>query len=552
MLRPILVFSSIVALSLGMVATASAQSPSQPEQVVAIDKAIEQNWADYEIRPSGIVDDGKWCRRVYLDIIGRIPSLEELNAFLDSRDRDKRRALVQTLLYDDKYTEEYARNWSTIWANVLIGRSGGTDRRSLTNRDGMLKYLRDSFALNKPYNQMVYELVAAEGSTKPGTENFNGAVNFLADKVNEENGVLATSSVSRVFLGQQVQCTQCHNHPFNQWKQQKFWEFNAFFRQTRALRRYVDGTRDIDHVELVNEDTAGEGGDPEDAMIFYELRNGLTKVAYPVFIDGQEISHSGFVSDSNRREELAKLMMGNEFMDKMFVNRMWAHFLGYGFTKPVDDLGPHNPASHPELLNYLGQQVRKHSYDPKQLIEWITMSKPYQLSAQMTTANEIDDPTLGEMPKFSHFYLRQMQAEELYQSLVTATGAGANGSYEKQEQERRKWLAQFVVAFGTDEGDEATTFNGSIPQALMMFNGDLIKKATAIDKGSFLGDIASDGDRLRAKLDNVFLTGVARRPTRMEQTMATKLLAARGGDEAAMLQDIWWALLNSNEFIMQH
>jgi len=550
------VSSFSLAACLLMVGTAShravAQSPAQVEQVVAINKAIEQNWADYEIRPSGEADDGKWCRRVYLDIIGRIPSLEELNAFLSDRNRNKRQALVQTLLYDDKYTEEYARNWSTIWANVLIGRSGGTDRRSLTNRDGMLKYLRDSFALNKPYNQMVYELVAAEGSTKPGTENFNGATNFLADKVNDENAVLATSSVSRVLLGQQVQCTQCHNHPFNQWKQQKFWEFNAFFRQSRALRRYVDGTRDIDHIELVNEDTAGEGGDPEDAMIFYELRNGLTKVAYPVFIDGQEISHSGFVSDSNRRQELAKLMLQSEFMDKMFVNRMWAHFLGYGFTKPIDDLGPHNPASHPDLLNYLGQEVRKHSYDPKQLIEWITLSKPYQLSAQMTSSNELDDPTLGEMPKFSHFYLRQMQAEELYQSLVTATGASAAGSYEKQEQERRKWLSQFVVAFGTDEGDEATTFNGSIPQALMMFNGDLIKQATATDKGSFLGKIASDDDRLRAKLDNVFLTGVARRPTRLEQTMANKLLMARGGKEAEMLQDIWWALLNSNEFIMQH
>ncbi|QDS92968.1 hypothetical protein FF011L_17230 [Roseimaritima multifibrata] len=548
MFRP-LIISSLLLL---MPAVVFAQTAAIPPQVAAINKAIEQTWTDYEIRPSPDADDAQWCRRVYLDVLGRIPSYEELTEFLGSRDRNKRRELVQTLLHDDKYTEEYARNWATIWTNVLIGRSGGTDRRSMTSRDGMQKYLRDSFAQNKSYNQMVYELVSATGSTKPGTENFNGAVNFLADKVNEEKGVLATSSVSRIFLGQQVQCTQCHNHPFNQWKQQKFWEFNAFFRQSRMLRRYVDGTRDIDHGELVNEDYAGEAGDPEDAMIFYELRNGLTKVAYPVFIDGGEIPASGFVSDVNRREELAKMMLDNEFLDKMFVNRMWGHFLGYGFTKPIDDLGPHNPSSHPELLQYLGEQVRQHSYDPKQLIEWITLSRPYQLSSQMTSNNELDDPTLGESPKFSHFYLRQMQAEDLYQSLLTASGASAKGSYEKQEQARRKWLSQFVVAFGTDEGDEATTFNGSIPQALMMFNGDLIKQATAIDKGSFLGDIRAEDERLRAKLDKLFLTGVARRPTRNEQTMATKLLAARGGDEAAMLQDMWWALLNSNEFIMQH
>lgn len=531
---------------------ASCAAQSNYEQVKVINQHIQQGWSDYEIRPAPEVDDAKWCRRVHLDIIGRIPTLDELNAFMSNRDRDKRQKLVQSLLYDDRYTEEYAQNWATIWANVLIGRSGGSERNSLTNRDGMLKYLRDSFAANKSYNEMVYDLVTAEGSTKPGTDNFNGATNFLADKVNAEQAVLATSSVSRLLLGQQVQCTQCHNHPFNQWKQQKFWEFNAFFRQTRALRRYVSGTRDVEHAELVNEDFAGEGGDPEDALIFYELRNGLTKVAYPVFIDGQEVSPSGFLSDVNRREELAKLMLESEFLDKMFVNRMWSQFLGYGFTKPIDDLGPHNPPSHPELLDYLGQQVRQHSYDPKLLIEWITLSKPYQLTAQMTTANEIDDPTMGETPKFSHFYLRQMQAEQLYQSLVAVTGAGAAGSYEKQEQERRGWLRQFVVAFGTDEGDEATTFNGSIPQALMMFNGDLIKKAIASEKGTFLGDIAANKNRANAKVDSLFLAGLARRATRSEQAIAAKLLMARGGDPAEMLQDVWWALLNSNEFIMQH
>ena len=130
-----------------------------------------------------------------------------------------------------------------------------------------------------------------------------------------------------------------------------FWEFNSFFRQTRSLRRFVDGTRDIDHAELIDQDFAGEANQADDALIFYELRNGLTKVAYPVFTDGTEIPKSGFVSDVNRREELARLMLDSEYLDKMVVNRMWSMFLGYGFTKPVDDLGPHNPASHPELLD---------------------------------------------------------------------------------------------------------------------------------------------------------------------------------------------------------
>jgi len=531
---------------------AAAEQDGVPPQVEVINDLIERQWKDFQLRPAPDADDATWCRRVYLDLIGRIPTLEELTTFTQGRSVGNRQRLVQTLLYDDKYAEEYAEHWSTVWCNLLIGRSGGDEDRSLTNRDGMLKYLRDSFARNKPYDKFVYELVTATGSTKPGTPGFNGATNYLIDKVNEEKGVLATSSTSRIFMGLQVQCTQCHNHPFNQWKQQKFWDFNAFFRQTRGLRRFVDGTNDIDHVELVDEDFAGEAGDAHDAMIFYDLRNGLTKVAYPVFVDDTAIGTSGFVSEVNRRDELGGMMMNSPFLDKMLANRMWSHFLGYGFTKPVDDIGPHNAPSHPELLDYLGKEVRRNSFDMKQLMTWITLSKPYQLAAKHTSANDADDPAIGETPKFSHFYLRQMSAEQLYQSLVAASGATAKGTYEQQERQRRDWLRQFVVAFGTDEGDEATTFNGSIPQALMLFNGDLTKEAISDADGGFLKRLLAEGKSPRDRVAALFLTGLSRRPTKDEMTVASKLLVAREGKELEMLQDMWWAIINCNEFIMQH
>ena len=541
-----------------LVATPNAEVADQAVRsspVEMINQLIEQGWKDYEIRPAGEADDGTWCRRVYLDVIGRIPTVSELADFKADRSSDRRKNLVDRLLHDDEYTEEYARHWSTVWSNLLIGRSGGTDRRSLVNPNGMRKYLRDSFASNKPYNKMVYELVTATGSSKPGTEGFNGAVNFLIDKVNEEKATLATSSTSRIFLGQQVQCTQCHNHPFNQWKQQRFWEFNSFFRQTRGLRRYVDGTMDIDNGELVDQDYAGEANDPEDAMIFYELRNGLTKVAYPKFSDGDkefEVAPSGFVDEVNRRHELAQLMMDSENLDQMIVNRMWSLFLGHGFTRPVDDLGPHNPSTNPELLAGLGEAFRHSSYDLKELISWITTSRPYQLEATLGSGNESDDPSIGEPPKFSRFYLRQMSAEQLYQSMVTATDASGSGSYEEQERERRRWLQQFVVAFGTDEGDEATTFNGSIPQALMLFNGELTKKATSTSQGSFLDRLADNSKSPQDAVRGLFMAGLARRPDRKELTVASKLLAARDGNAKEMMQDMWWVIINSNEFILQH
>jgi hypothetical protein len=266
----------------------------------------------------------------------------------------------------------------------------------------------------------------------------------------------------------------------------------------------------------------------------------------------------------NRRVELGKLILKSEYMDLCAVNRYWAHFLGYGFTKPLDDLGPHNPASHPELLQYLGGELRGNSYNLKELIRWITLSEAYSLSSRMVSGNKKDDPLLGESPKFSHFYLRQMRAEELYHSLLTATRAGAaRGTYEEQERAKQQWLSQFVTAFGNDEGEETTTFNGTIPQALMMFNGDLIQQATSLEQGSYLWELASN-TRLRPqqKIEQLFLSALARKPVRDELKAAEGLFTSHAQDPALRgdrmraslqaVQDIWWAVLNSNEFIINH
>jgi len=523
-----------------------------PPQVSKIDEAMADSWSEYGIKASVPEDDLKWCRRVFLDVIGRIPSYEEFGEFVKDRAPDKHGSLLNRLLNEDRYTEEYANHWSTVWTNVLIGRNGGLENRSLTNRSGMQKYLRDSFASNKPYNEMVLELVTATGATKPGTEGYNGATNFLAMKVNEEDGTQATASVSRIFLGLQVQCTQCHNHPFNQWKQQKFWEFNAFFRQTRALRKYGSDSRDVDHAVLIDQDFSGQGQRPEQAEIYFQLRNGLTKVAYPVFLDGTEIDRSGYVSQVNRREELGKLILQSPFLDKAIVNRMWAHFLGYGFTKPIDDLGPHNPTVLPQLFEELSSDFRNSSYDLKQLIVWIAMSQPYKVSSRITKDNASDEPSLGESPKFSHFYTRQMSAEQLYQSLSVATQANRKGSLEEQHRRREEWMKQFVIAFGTDEGDETTTFNGSIPQSLMLFNGELIKEAISLEAGSWLHNLVQTKGSPTDKIQYLFIAGLGRRARPDEVSLSQQLLLARKNEVGGMLQDMWWAILNSNEFIFNH
>jgi hypothetical protein len=520
-------------------------------QVKQINEQISQVWKDNNLNPSNPATDGEWLRRLFLDVLGRVPSVVELKAFVADKSSDKKVKIVNKILEGEEYTEEYARNWTTVWTNLLIGRNGGTENNSMISREGMQKYLRDSFARNKPYDTMVHELVTATGSTVPGKEDFNGATNYLVMKL-ADDGAQATAMTSKLFLGLQVQCTQCHNHPFNEWKQQKYWEFNAFFRQTRALRKFGTG-RDVESTELVNQDYRGESGNPQEADLFYELRNGLTKIAFPVFVDGAEIGRSGFVGEVDRRSKLGDMIVSSEFMDKTMVNRMWSHFLGYGFTKPIDDLGPHNVPSHPELLEYLAKQFRKNSFDTKELIRWIVLSQPYSLSSKTMGGNQSDDPQLGEAPKFSHFYLRQMRAEELYESLVVATEAQkTQGSYEEQEKLKSDWMRQFVTAFGTDDGEETTTFNGTIPQALMLFNGDLIKKATSGEKGGFLQGIANSNLKPADKIDYLFLAGLSRKPTKVELLAANELLAGHKGNMVDALQDMWWAILNSNEFIINH
>ncbi|QDU53931.1 DUF1549 and DUF1553 domain-containing protein [Aeoliella mucimassa] len=532
-------------------------------QVAEINRAIAEGWQAAGLKPSPAATEAEWCRRVYLDLIGRIPTVDELRGYLSDRSENKQQLLVDRLL-GSEYREEFARNWTTLWTNTLIGRTGGVDRGSLANRSGMQQYLRRSFQKNKSYDQMVSELVTATGSCLPGDSDYNGAANFLADKLGE-NGIQATSKTAEIFLGMAVGCTQCHNHPFNEYKQNQFWELNAFFRQTRVRRMQMEGEdNNRRYGQVVDTDFAGEGGDPSKAELYYELRNGKLKVAYPVFVDGssladkysdkgEDFGDSGYLEVVNRRQELAGLILNSDEFPRAAVNRMWSHFLGYGFTKPIYDMGPHNPPTHPELLDYLAKEFRESSFDLKQLMRWIVLSEPYQLSSRMTRDNQSDDPNLGARPKFSHFYLRQMQAEQLYESLLTATSAADSIAYDQREEMKQRWLRQFNTAFGTDDNAEATTFNGSIPQALMMMNGDLVKKATECEPGSFLHKIATSDDLNNAqRVDHLFLAALAREPAREELVICNKLLVAREGQAPEALRDVWWALLNSNEFILIH
>lgn len=523
-----------------------ASAATDAEVVAEINRHLRQAWTDNDVEPSPRAEDGEFARRASLDIVGHIPALETLVPFLVDDSPRKRDAFVDQLLAD----ADYARNWSTIWGNLLVGRG---NRQTRTARNDLDRWLNASFRRNLPYDKFVSELVSATGSSEE-----LGAIGFIASHLNE-GAVPATSITARLFLGMQVQCTQCHNHPFNDWKQSQFWGLNAFFRGTR--RQNVNGQQTI----YLSDDNAQD-------IVFFEKRAGTMEAVTRQFIDGTPPS----LEIGGPRHQLAAILIDPEkpYLSRAIVNRMWGHFLGQGFTRPIDDMGPHNPPSHPELLDYLATQFREQGHDLHKLIRWITASDAYHLTSAATDRNRSDDPFSGSAPLFSRRYVKPFTAEQLYDSMLIATSAHLAGrSYDQSEAKRNEWLQQFVQLFGTDENDEADTFNGTVPQALVMMNGELIRSAIGGQPGGFLrsvfeGRVAAltgakapkrGGTKLPSprtipgRIEVLYLTALARRPTPEElQALNHAYNKAGGRDPVQGLQDVFWAILNSNEFILNH
>jgi hypothetical protein len=508
--------------------------------VTFVNGQLRQGWQDAEVTPSVKSDDAEWIRRVSLDIVGHIPTAERVTEFLADRHEDKRAVLIDELLDD----EDYIRNWTTVWTNLLIGRSNPRN----VNRESLQKFLRDSFAENRGWNEIVAEFISAEGSADE-----HGATNFLIAHVNNQ-AVPATAITAKLFLGLQIQCTQCHNHPFNNKTQEEFWAFNSFFQQVDVKRAPM--TDNPERRQVVLQDRA-EGG-----PTFYETRQGLMKAAFPRF-ESRKVDDAEYV---NRRDELAKLMTAGEDpqVARAFVNRMWKHFFGVGFTPAVDDMGPHAVVSHPEVLDGLTREFVRSGYNVKQLIRWICRTEAYSLTSRFGETNSVDDPSIGEVPLFSRVYVKPMTVEQLFDSLLIATGAREvfGDDWASVEKKRQDWLQQFVMAWNTDENDEADLFDGTIPQALMMMNGELIQASLESDRGTYLDRVAGSRASETEKIEAIALAALSRPPSRTEAAAVRRLMRDRiarrsaGSDSGiavrGSLEDYFWACLNSNEFILIH
>lgn len=524
---------------------------SDERTIAFINQEIERVWKENNIKPSPVANEHELLRRMYLDLLGRIPTVEEIQAhFKRSTVPQHRRERTLKALLDD---EDYALHWANVWTVWLLTRTSqpGIDRENFH------AWLADGFAMGKRYDEFVLDLLTATGNAgSRDSKNRNAAAtNFILSHVGEPvprdpqnrdfgqfEMVPVTSRTTRIFLGQQTQCVQCHDHPsLDNRKQQQFWGINVFFRQVERVPPMIQVQRREDALQRY-ELRENPRRNPEGA-VFFERRNGVLLKAGGQYLDGTKVR---FTSQPSRREMLAKLIIADPDFSRAIVNRLWAHFMGRGFTNPIDDFNENNPASHPELLERLAKDFVASGYDLRRLQSWIVLSKPYSLTSVSNETNRKPDTDLY----FSRMQLKAMSPEQLVESIMKATSAeSTRASSAERRQMYADWMRDFTVNFGDDEGNEAT-FNGTVVQALMLMNGGRLNDAIRMKPGSTLAKVMSmPPDR---RLNHLFLATLGRPPSSGERDFFLKRIAVTKEDPSGGWSDVLWALLNSNEFILNH
>ncbi len=512
--------------------------------VAFINQQLEQAWTENEVQPAPTSTDEEWVRRVHLDLAGRIPTQLETASFLKDHHPDKRSQLVDALID----TQDFARHFAGTWTNLLVGRS----RNSNINRDRLLGYLENQFGNNRSWRETVSSLITATGSAEE-----SGPANFLLAHLNNE-AVPATAITARTLLCQQLQCAQCHTHPsIREWGQERFWEFNAFFQQTSVKEETIVDQETGEKIRLRTLVDSNKL-----APTYYDTLKGVTQIAYPE-LSGQKIEEQ---TDRPLRESLADLLTSGDRpqLAKAFINRNWAQFFGYGFTPQVDDMGPHSPVSHPQLLEGLAEAFVKSGYDTHRLIKWICLSEAYQLSSK--GSENIDTPEDGDPALFSRMYVKPLSAEQLFDSLLIASGVSPAEMHRRGQTyaQREEWLQQFFKAVDNEENSEQSTFDGTVPQALMMMNGELVQRAIDPNSGVVFRNVVSDPHTSElSKIRALSLAALSRYPTPEETTAIRNVLRGLVKSQTEQnvppqlavnegLRDIYWAYLNSSEFAINH
>jgi hypothetical protein len=520
--------------------TASAQSPAKAARQID-QRLADELGVDVAARSSSRVDDETFARRVYLDIIGQLPEAEAVTDLVQSGDPEKRAALVARLLDDPRYAE----NWAKYWRDVIMYRR--IDERSRIATAALEEYFTDALERNRPWNEVARQMITAEGDI---TE--NGATGLIAAQFGMHEEVAA--EVSRVFLGIQIQCAQCHDHVTDRWTRVQFHELAAFFpRVTLRPNRDRDGrtfeAMGVDEFrprQRAN-DSSIYTADAEHYMANLENPKARGTLIRPkFFVNGKSLPLGS--SDELRRATLARWITepANPWFARAIVNRMWSELVGTGFYEPVDDMGPDRQATAPQTLDYLCGQFVAHGYDLKWLIATIVSTDAYQQSAAARGGEDRD------VAMVLASRAQPLRGDQLLNALQHALGAptedqmtrlGRQGGRQSLERSVRNG---FNTLFGYDPSVPRDEVTGSIPRALALMNSPAIDRLLNAPTGSVRMIVESTPSDEEA-IELVYLQVLARKPTTQEsQSCLAYVEAAANRWEA--YQDIAWALINSAEF----
>ena len=484
-----------------------------------IDELMIDKFKKLRIQPSELCTDEEFLRRVTLDVTGVMPTVEEYHRFMQDPDPKKREKLVDELLT----RKEFVEVWVMKWAELLQIRT----TQQITTKP-MLRYynwLQDKIANNVPMDKMVQDLLGSNGGTFA-----NAATNYYQ---NETDPLKVSENVAQVFMGMRIQCSQCHNHPFDRWTMDDYYSFAAFFSQIGRK----------------------QGEDPREVIIF---NTGGGEVSHPV---GGRVMQPKFlggdvpnVAGKDRRVVMAEWLASaqNPYFAKNLSNIVWAHFFGSGIINEVDDVRVSNPAVNPELLNTMAQKFTEYNYDFKKLVRDICVSRTYQLSTHMNPTNESDDRN------FSHAAIRRLRAEVLLDAISQVTDTknkfpGLPIGARAVQIANGNTSTYFLTTFGRATRESVCAcevkMEPNLSQALHLLNGDTLQSKIA--QGKIVETRLAAGTPPAQVIEEIYIRCLTRKPTEKEMQELTAILAEEK-DDRRVLEDVFWALLNSREFVFNH
>lgn len=517
---------------------AFAANPDIEQTAARVDKLIAEELfsASTELAPR--TSDATYLRRVWLDLIGDIPTPEHVTAFALDPDPAKRERVVLDLLQKP----QFGQNWARYWRDVILYRR--IEERSQIVANPLVVKLTEQFNENKPWDEIAAQFLTAQGDVK---EDGATAVIVAQEGRTEET----TAEMARIFLGIQIQCAQCHDHPYDRWKREQFHELAAFFPRI-GLRPVITPTRRS--FEVVTNDRPIGRRRPENDRPIPEPEHFMPDLEDPsakgtrmqprFFLTGAQLSFG--TPDADRRGQLAEWLTDNPWFATAYVNRMWGELVGEGFYEPIDDLGPDRKPSAPKAVDFLSKQFARSGYDVKWLMRAICATQAYQRESRPRRE--------AEGTPFTANVAQRLRGDQLFSALLTALEAPENeesagrgrpmgGAYGFRATPR----VAFNTVFGYDPSEPRDSITPSIPQALAMMNTPQINLATVANHRTPLGKLLEEIDDDEQLTTELYLRCLSREPTETELAAALAYRESVNSRQEAA-EDLFWALLNSSEF----